>query len=284
MNRNSSMLKQFKEELENLKKDLPRLKAIADEAEEKFSNSRQGRPVYPRDQIGPYSNAKARIDALSQEIPSLQKLVNWEEGVEFASKNLRIAKRDMAKVQGEIKVLQDRREKLESKRASLVAKHEEEFEAAEHEEQEAAQAYAQAIAEDDSGIERKAEGLLQKASHALAIMKQALKGAKTVASALSVQITELDECIENKKAELEALRTNILQSARFYWSDRFESLTRELVNLAAHVSASEDLLGYGDSLTKLYIPNLSPRVNECISNREVKTRRESIRLEQLTDV
>ncbi|AIR88127.1 hypothetical protein LK03_02195 [Pseudomonas cremoricolorata] len=210
--------------------------------------------------------------------------MNWEEGVEFATKNLRIAKKDMARVQGEMKVLQDRREKLESKRAHLVAKHEGEFEAAEHEEHEAAQAYAQAMAEDDSGTERKAEGLLQKASQALAIMKQALKGANTVASALTIQITELDESIEDKQAELEALKTSTLQAARFYWSDRFEILTRELVKLAAHVSASEDLLGYGDSFSKMYIPNLSPRVNSYISNCEVRTLREAVRLEQLTDI
>ncbi|QTT84589.1 hypothetical protein HUT29_26005 [Pseudomonas chlororaphis] len=284
MSTNSSMLKQCQTELASLKKDLPQLKAVADEAEKIFANSRQGRPIYPRDQIAPYSNAKAKIDELSREIPRLQGLVSWEEGVKSASENVRQARKDIAKIQSEIKSLREKRETLESKRAGLVAKHEREFKAAERDEHEAAQAYAQAMGENDSGVERKAEGLLQKASHALAIIKQTLQGATTVSSALSVQLSELDDAIQQKQSELDSLNSKILQAARFYWADRFEKAAHELATLAAHVSASEKLLGYGDSLTDFYIPAISPKKVNSISHRRILNQRSDIKLEQLTDI
>lgn len=284
MSKNSSMLKQCQAELASLKKDLPRLKAIADEAEKTFANSRQGRPVYPRDQIAPYSNAKAKIDELSREIARLQRLVDWEDGVKFASENVRLAKNDIAKTQGEIKALCDKRENLESKRTALVAKHEREFKAAESNEQEAAQAYAQAMAENDTGVERKAEGLLQKASHALAVIKQTLQGANTVSSALSAQISVLDDAIQQKQSELESLNSKLLQAARFYWADRFERAAHELAILAVHVSASEKILGYSDSLTDFYIPTMSPEKTHFISHRRVLDRRSDVKFEQLTDI
>ncbi|MFY9959293.1 hypothetical protein [Pseudomonas sp.] len=284
MSTNSSMLKQCQTELASLKKDLPRLKAVADEAEKTFANSRQGRPVYPRDQIAPYSNAKAKIDELSREIPRLQGLVSWEEGVKSASENVRQARKDIAKIQNEIKGLREKRETLESKRAGLVAKHEREFKAAERDEHEAAQAYALAMGENDSGVERKAEGLLQKASHALAIIKQTLQGANTVSSALCNQVSELDDVIQQKQSELDSLNSKVLQAARFYWADRFETAAHELATLASHVAAAEKLLGYGDSLTDIYIPNVSPKKGNSISHRGVLERRSNIKLDQLTDI
>lgn len=284
MSTNSSMLKQCQTELASLKKDLPRLKAVADEAEKIFANSRQGRTVYPRDQIAPYSNAKAKIDELSREIPRLQGLVSWEEGVKSASENVRQARKDIAKIQNEIESLREKRETLESKRAGLVAKHEREFKAAERDEHEAAQAYAQAMGENDSGVERKAEGLLQKASHALAIIKQTLQGANTVSFALSAQLSELDDAIQEKQDELKNLNSKVLQAARFYWADRFETAAHELATLAAHVAAAEKLLGYGDSLTDLYIPNVSPKKGHFISQRGILERRSNIKLEQLTEI
>ncbi|ENB9665331.1 MULTISPECIES: hypothetical protein [Pseudomonas] len=284
MSTNSSMLKQCQAELASLKKDLPRLKAVADEAEKTFANSRQGRPVYPRDQIAPYSNAKAKIDELSREIPRLQGLVSWEDGVKFASENVRQAKKDIAKIQSEIKSLREKREMLEFKRAGLVTKHEREFEAAERDEHQAAQAYAQAMGENDSGVERKAEGLLQKASHALAIIKQTLQGANTVSSALCTQLSELDAVIQQKQSELDSLSSKVLQAARFYWADRFERAAQELATLAAHVAAAEKLLGYGDSLSDFYVPAISPQKGYFISHRRVLERRSTIQLEQLTDI
>lgn len=284
MSTNSSMLKQCQTELAILKKDLPRLKAVADEAEKKFANSRQGRPVYPRDQIAPYSNAKVKIDELSREIPRLQGLVSWEEGVKSASENVRQARKDIAKTQSEIKSLREKRETLESKRAGLVAKHEEEFKAAKRYEQEAAQAYARAMGENDSGVEHKAEGLLQKASHALAVIKQTLKGANTVSSALSAQLSELDDAIQEKQDELNSLNAKVLQAARFYWADRFERAAHELATLAAHVAAAEKILGYGDSLSDLYIPTVSPEKSNLISHRRILERRGNVKLEQLTDI
>ncbi|GLO20097.1 TPA: hypothetical protein QEM53_004317 [Pseudomonas putida] len=284
MSTNSTMLKQCQAELTSLKKDLPRLKAVADEAEKTFANSRQGRPVYPRDQIAPYSNAKTKIDELSREIPRLQGLVSWEEGVKSAAENVRQARKDIAKIQSEIKNLREKRETLESKRAGLVAKHEREFKAAERDEHEAAQAYAQAMVENDSGIERKAEGLLQKASHALAIIKQTLQGANTVSSALSAQVSELDDAIQEKQGELNSLNSKVLQAARFYWADRFEKAAHELATLAAHVAAVEKLLGYGDSLTDFYIPAISPNKHSFISHRKVLDQRSDIKLEQLTGI
>jgi len=284
MSTNSSMLKQCQTELANLKKDLPRLKAVADEAEKTFANSRQGRPIYPRDQIAPYSNAKAKIDELSREIPRLQGLVSWEEGVKSASEDVRQARKDIAKIQSEIKGLREKRETLESKRAGLVAKHEREFKAAERDEHEAAQAYALAMGENDSGVERKAEGVLQKASHALAIIKQTLQGANTVSSALSTQLSELDDVIQQKQSELDSLNSKVLQAARFYWADRFERAAHELATLAAHVAAAEKLLGYGDSLTDFYIPAISPKKANCISHRRILNQRSDIKLEQLTGI
>jgi DNA repair exonuclease SbcCD ATPase subunit len=277
------MLKQCQTELASLKKDLPKLKAVADEAEKTFANSRQGRPVYPRDQIGPYSNAKARIDELSREIQRLHGLVNWEEGVKSASENVRLARKDIAKVHGEIKSLREKREKLESKRADLVKKHERELKIAERDEHEAAQAYAQAMGENDVAIERKAEGFLQKASHALAVIKQTIQGANTVSSALSAQLSELDDAIQEKQDELNGLNSKVLQAARFYWADRFEKAAHEMATLAAHVAAAEKLLGYGDSLTDFYIPNVSPEKGSFISHRRVLERRANIKLQQLTD-
>ncbi|AVD81537.1 hypothetical protein C4Q28_04865 [Pseudomonas sp. SWI6] len=284
MSTNSSMLKQCQAELASLKKDLPRLKAVADEAEKTFANSHQGRPVYPRDQIAPYSNAKAKIDELSREIPRLQGLVSWEEGVKSASENVRQARKDIAKIEGEIKSLREKRETLESKRADLVAKHEREFKAAERDEHEAAQAYAQAMGEDDSGVERKAEGLLQKASHALAMIKQAIQGANTVSSALCNQVSELDDVIQQKQSELDSLNSKVLQAARFYWADRFERAAHELAALAAHVAAAEKLLGYGDSLTDFYVPTISPKKGCFISHRRVLEQRSNIKLEQLINI
>ncbi|WP_327438877.1 hypothetical protein [Pseudomonas donghuensis] len=284
MSTNSSMLKQCQTELASLKKDLPRLKAVADEAEKTFANSRQGRPVYPRDQIAPYSNAKAKIDELSREIPRLQGLVSWEEGVKSASENVRQARKDIAKIQSEIKSLREKRETLESKRAGLIAKHEREFKAAERDEQEAAQAYAQAMGENDSRVESKAEGLLQKASHALAIIKQTLQGANTVSSALSSQVSELDDVIQQKQSELDNLNSKLLHAARFYWADRFEKAARELATLAAHVAAAEKLLGHGDSLTDFYVPTISPQKGCFISHRRVLEQRSNIKLEQLTNI
>ncbi|HGY9620653.1 TPA: hypothetical protein ACOJNU_002785 [Pseudomonas putida] len=284
MSTNSTMLKQCQAELASLKKDLPRLKAVADEAEKTFANSRQGKPVYPRDQIAPYSNAKAKIDELSREIPRLQGLVSWEEGVKSASENVRQARKDIVKIQSEIKSLREKRETLESKRAGLVAKHEREFKAAERDEHEAAQAYARAMGENDSGVERKAEGLLQKASHALAIIKQTLQGANTVSSALCNQVSELDDVIQQKQSELDSLNSKVLQAARFYWADRFERAAHELATLAAHVAAAEKLLGYGDSLTDFYVPTISPQKGNFISHRRVLAQRSNIKLEQLTSI
>ncbi|OLS64643.1 hypothetical protein [Pseudomonas putida] len=284
MSTNSSALKQCQAELESLKKELPRLKAVSDEAAKNFSNSRQGRPVYPRDQIGPYSNAKARIDELSREIAKLQGLVNWEEGVKSASEDVRLTRKNIAKAESEIKTLRDKRETLESKRAALIAKHEREFKAAEHDEHEAAQAYAKAIGENDSGGESKAEGLLEKASRALAVIKQTLQGANTVSSALSGQLAELDDAIQLKQSELDSLNSKVLQAARFYWADRFEKAAHELATLAAHVAAAEKLLGYGDSLSDFYIPTVSPVKGRFISHRRLLERRSNITLEQLTDI
>lgn len=284
MSTNSSMLKQCQAELAGLKKELPRLKAVADEAEKIFANSRQGRPIYPRDQIAPYSNAKAKIDELSREIPRLQGLVSWEEGVKSASENVRQARKDIAQIESEIKSLREKRETLESKRVDLVAKHEREFKAAERDEHEAAQAYARAMGEHDSAVERKAEGLLQKASHALAIIKQAIQGANTVSSALLNQVLELDDVIQQKQSELDSLNSKVLQAARFYWADRFEKAAHELATLAAHVAASEKLLGYGDSLTDFYVPTISPKKGYFISHRRVLEQRSNIKLEQLTNI
>lgn len=171
MSTNSSMLKQYQAELASLKKDLPRLKAVADEADNIFANSRQGRPVYPRDQISLYSNAKVRIDELARDIARLQGLVNWDEGVQSASDDVRRAKKSIAKAQSEMRILRDKRETLELKREAVIKKHDHELKAAEDDEHEAAQAYARAMVESDGSTERKAEGLLHKASHALAVMR-----------------------------------------------------------------------------------------------------------------
>ncbi|MND42396.1 hypothetical protein D3C80_331700 [compost metagenome] len=197
---------------------------------------------------------------------------------------MRQARKDIAKMQNEIKGLREKRETLESKRAALVAKHEREFEAAERDEHEAAQAYAQAMGENDSGVERKAEGLLNKASHALAIIKQTLQGANTVSSALCNQVSELDDVIQQKQSELDSLNSKVLQAARYYWADRFERAAHELATLAAHVAAAEKLLGYGDSLTDFYVPTISPKKGCFISHRRVLEQRSNVKLEQLTNI
>ncbi|MNG99841.1 hypothetical protein D3C79_590200 [compost metagenome] len=183
-----------------------------------------------------------------------------------------------------MKSLREKRETLESKRAGLAAKHERELKTAERDEQEAAKTYAQAMGENDSGVERKAEGLLQKASHALAIIKQTLQGANTVSSALSAQLSELDDAIQEKQGELDDLNSKVLQAARFYWADRFERAAHELATLAAHVAAAEKMLGCGDSLTDFYIPTISPGKGHFISHRKVLERRSNIKLEQLVDI
>ncbi|WP_194789092.1 hypothetical protein [Pseudomonas sp. UFMG81] len=133
-------------------------------------------------------------------------------------------------------------------------------------------------------MKRQAEGLLQKASHALAIIKQTLQGANTVSSALSAQLSELDDAIQEKQDELNGLNSKVLQAARFYWADRFEKAAHELATLAAHVSASEKLLGYGDSLTDLYIPAIFPKKHNFISHRRIVNQRSDVKLEQLTGI
>lgn len=284
MSTKSSMLKQYQAELASLKKDLPRLKAVADEAENIFANSRQGRPVYPRDQISPYSNAKVRIDELAREIARLQGLVNWDEGVQSASDDVRRAKKSIAKAQSEMRILRDKRETLELKREAVIKKHDHELKAAEDDEHEAAQAYARAMVESDGSTERKAEGLLHKASHALAVMRQAVQGASTVSSALSTQLSELDNAIEEKQSEIDSLDSQLLQAARFYWADRFERAALELGTLAAHLSAVEKLLGRSDGLADFYIPTVSPMKSNFISHRRIMEQRSKIKLDQLINI
>lgn len=284
MNTNSSMLKQCQAELTSLKKDLPKLKAVADEAEEQFANSRQGRPVYPRDQISPYSNAKVRIDELAREVARLQGLVNWDEGVQSAGDDVRRAKKSLTKAQSEMRILRDKRETLELKRETLIKKHDHELKAAEDDEHEAAQAYARAMVESDSSTERKAEGLLHKASHALAVIRQAVQGSSTVSSALSTQVSELDNAIGQKQAEIDSLNSQLLQAARFYWADRFERAALELGTLATHLSAVEKLLGRGDGLADFYIPTVSPTKSNFISHRRIMEQRSNINLDQLINI
>lgn len=86
------------------------------------------------------------------------------------------------------------------------------------------------------------------------------------------------------QSELDSLNSKVLQAARFYWADRFEKAAQELAVLAAHVSASEKLLGYGDSLTEFYIPTMSPEKSHFISHRRILDRRSDVKFEQLTDI
>lgn len=101
----------------------------------------------------------------------------------------------------------------------------------------------------------------------------------TVSSALSTQISELDNAIGQKQAEIDSLNSQLLQAARFCWADRFERAALELGTLATHLSAVEKLLGRGDDLADFYIPTVSPTKSNFISHRRIMDQRSNINLD-----
>jgi chromosome segregation ATPase len=274
-------LKQHQTDIEQLKKQLPSLRANAQEAKKEFARSRAGRPVYPHEIVSAYNDAKTAIEEHTSEIKRLQILIDWEDGVRFANTNIKKAQKEISQAQTDLQKLQDKRVKLSTKLQKLENEKRTEIQKAQSAEQQAAAGYAVALSEGDDADEQRAEKLLKQASEALTLATRGKRGVATVVNALTAEVEKLDETIAVTKQLLTDLRQDQLRAARFLWADRLDKAAQDFANVAAQLSAAEKALGRYSSLQDLYLPLQAPMGRQHISQSEIREKADAISIEQL---
>ncbi|AZD10317.1 hypothetical protein C4K26_4938 [Pseudomonas chlororaphis] len=281
MSEYKKQLKQHQTEVEQLKKQLPALAAAAKEAIARFEMSRLNRAQYPHETTSAHNNMKSKIEGHIAEIKRLQVLIEWEDGVQFATENIKTAQKDSRQAQAELRKLQDKRAKVLSKLERLEKDRKDQIEKAQFAEQQAAAEYASALSNGDDAAEKRAEKALKIASEEVALTTRGKRGAATVVSALTVEIEKLDEAVAETTQLLTNLHKDQLRAARFLLADRLDKTAQELVNVAAQLHATRKALGWNSSLHDLYVPLQAPIGPKFISERTVSDKASGIAVEQI---
>ncbi|SFP29569.1 hypothetical protein SAMN03159489_00754 [Pseudomonas sp. NFPP07] len=281
MSEYKKQLKRHQTEVEQLKKQLPALAAAAKESIARFEMSRLNRAQYPHETTSAHNNMKSKIEGHIAEIKRLQVLIEWEDGVQFATENIKKAQKDSGQAQAELRKLQDKRAKVLSKLERLENDKRNQIEKAQSAEQRAAAAYASALSDGDEAAEQRAEKALKLASEEVTQATRGKRGVATVVSALTIEVEKLDEAIAKTNRLLADLHNDQLRAARFLLADRLDKTAQELVNVAAQLHATRKALGWNSSLHDLYVPLQAPIGPKFISERTVSDKASGIAVEQI---
>ncbi|WDG47203.1 hypothetical protein [Pseudomonas chlororaphis] len=281
MSEYKKQLKQHQTEVEQLKKQLPALDAAAKEAIERFEMSRINRAQYPYEPINARNNVKSKIEGHIAEIKRLQVLIEWEDGVQFATENIKTAQKESRQAQAELRKLQDKRAKVLSKLERLEKDRKDQIEKAQFAEQQAAAEYASALSDGDDAAEKRAEKALKIASEEVTQATRGKRGVATVVSALTIEVEKLDEAIAKTNRLLTDLHNDQLRAARFLLADRLDRTAQEFANVAAQLHATRKALGWHSSLHDLYVPLQAPTGPKYICERTVSNKASGITAEQI---
>jgi chromosome segregation ATPase len=274
-------LKQHQIEMEQLKKQLPGLTAAAKEAKSAYAQTRTNRAPYPHAVINALSNAKSEIERHASEIRKLQTRIDWEDGIRFASTNIKKAQKEISQVQSDLQKQQDKRAKLSTKLQRLEDEKRTEIEKAQYVEKQAAASYSVALSDGDDAEEQRAEKALRQASEALAVVTRDKRGVATAAQALKAEVEKLDIAIAEIKQTLKDLRQQQLRTARTMWADRLDKAAQEFAAIAAHLHATEKALGRTSSLIDVYVPLQTPLGPRSINQNTITEQAGAISIEQL---
>lgn len=284
MNDYRKQIKQHQDAIESLNEQLAPLREIAKLAVLQYHNNRTSRPAYPHAEEGAVAQAEAELDHHKKEAARLERLADWEEGVNGASATMGRTREKVAAAQSELSALQAQRQSIKETLSTLLAEQQNALGIAVEAEQTAAREYAKARVGGTVAAEKKAQGDLQTASAALALIRAGDSATEAVADAVKAEILVIDQAIDAAAEQLDAMRSELLKATRYLWADRLEKATYELAALAAHVNAAERELGwrYG-SVDDLNLPLLSPGGgNRFIDKRYVLEISEGISFDVLT--
>lgn len=274
-------LKQHQVEMEQLTKQLPDLQAAAKEAKQIFQKACSNHAPYPHEPINAHGRVKSRIESLTAEIKKIQILIEWDEGIRFATNNIKKAKKEINQTEIELEKLEKKREKFLVKLQKLDNEKSYVIESAKTAEKMAAAAYASALNEGNDADEQRAEKALRQASESLATATRGEHGVGTAVKALAAELEKLDSSIDNIKQQIKILRQEQLQAARFMWADRLDKAAQEFADTAAHFMAADRALGSRSSFHDLYLPMQTPFGPRYISDRIILDRATTLTSEQL---
>ena len=248
------------QELETLEESLPQLEAEWRNAPSGFSADGNviGSPE-SREAMEKLSSVKARIDAISGELGSIERKLQHLEKLEKIGQIKADAIQAMADATAEGEALERKKSHLDERFQIIQSEADQALGKAQQAERDAATSYAKCLASGDAEGEKSASGEMQKAAKQLATTDEQVRRQDLILAALQVERDALDVRITNARQRGEEAKAAALSAVGFALDEEWNAATEQLLAVGARILAvSYQKGGMGDGLSGLEVPRFGP--------------------------
>ncbi|KAB0521047.1 hypothetical protein [Pseudomonas extremorientalis] len=270
------------QELETLEESLPQLEAEWRNAPSGFSANGNviGSPE-SREAMEKLSSVKARIDAIPDELASIDRKLQHLEKLEKIDQIKADAIQAMTDATAEVEALERKKSHLNERFQTIQSEADQALEKAQQAERDAATSYAKCLASGDSEGEKSASGEMQKAAKQLATTDEQVRRQDLILGALQVELDSLEAQITNARQRGDEAKAVALSAIGFALDEEWNAATERLMDLGARIVAvSYQRGGMGDVLSRLDVPRFGP-FHSRLDRAELAAVARNISLEEL---
>lgn len=180
---------------------------------------------------------EGEIDRLGREIVKRDDLLNWKAARDSADADIKAAKKEMDAAGKALAALDADYEKASAKLAKLQAAADAELDEAKQSENQAAEAYAAAMAQGSESEEAAALDTLNGRSEALEQIQRKTARQAVILQALQSQVDSIEQKRTAERQRFEGARERRLLAVRHKLGARWDAMASEMSELAAQIVA-----------------------------------------------
>ena len=225
---------------------------------------------------------EGEIDRLGREIAKRGELLKWKAARENAEAEMKAAKKEMDAAGKALAVLDADYDKASAKLAKLQAATETELATAQQGENQAAEAYAAAMAHGSESEEVAALEALNSRSEALEQIQRKTARQAVILQALRSQVDSIEEKRAAERQRFDNARERRLLAVRHKLGARWDAMASEMSELAAQIIAVDWAISRNSrAMDDLHIPVTSRDGGAPITGRQVRDSSSAIDVDAL---
>lgn len=214
---------------------------------------------------------EGEIDRLGREIAKRDGLLNWKAARDSADADIKAAKKEMDAAGKALAVLDADYEKASAKLVKLRAAADAELAEAKQSENQAAEAYAAAMAQGSESDEAAALDTLNSRSEALEQIQRKTARQAVILQALQSQVDAIEQKRAAERQRFESAREHRLLAVRHKLGARWDAMASEMSELAAQILAVDWAVSRNSrAMDDLHIPLTARDGGAPITARQVR--------------
>ena len=217
------------------------------------------------------SSLERSISDMRSGLAGLDREIAFLVEVAGADNALQTAREDLDGAEDTVAELQRKRRLIDQKLQHIQAEYDSELESARALENEATEAYANAVTEGDAKAESGATAKLRKATAALQEAQAKQPGMQKVTDALEAEANALDSQLMAARADAAEARNGMYRAAAIKLGVQWDKVAAELVEIGGKLLAAQQLCGMASKpMDDLHLPLFSAYQARPLGVREVK--------------